>query len=414
MAVGAALLLVACRTPASELEASVLPPPFTLPAPLVLATRNVAVGDVTTADVFAPEGAEGLPVVVMFHGTEGRRDRMEPLAVEVAQAGAVVVVPSWPVISERPPFDTTEDLFRDQTVAAVCSVRFARSAASEFGGDATEITVLGHSGGAALGARVSLIDVPPWPGIDCFAGVSAHVDRFVGTGGDYHNAYQFGVWVPEVYRPYDLFALDVTNRDLGVYMVHGAVDLNVNLSVSSEFKQHLERSGIAAHLLYVDAGHSELIDPSRPGGRFVADQLHSLLDGRMGMFGEVGAGGGLTFDDTTCSYRGPASVSVDRPVRILLINDSPVVVWFAMAGVAIGVTDDEMRTYLVERRRIDDALSDLRVTAFLRTEPYALGGFDWLFLQDAHRWVTYCMPANDAPHDAAGLMLPAGEVVLVP
>ncbi|HSL73368.1 MAG TPA: hypothetical protein VK853_02835, partial [Ilumatobacteraceae bacterium] len=111
----ATLLLAACGT-ATEGEPSpgTSPPGGARSADLVIA-RDIGVADVTTADIFAPPNAEGLPVVVMFHGTEGLRSNMEPLAADVARSGAVVVVPSWPVITERPPVESTEDIFFEQT-----------------------------------------------------------------------------------------------------------------------------------------------------------------------------------------------------------------------------------------------------------------------------------------------------------
>ena len=194
----------------------------------------------TTADVFAPGDADGIPVVVMFHGSDGLRSNMEPLATEMARSGAVVVVPSWPVITDRPPSDTSEDVYFDQTAAAVCAVRFARSTAAEHGGDPTDLTVLGHSAGAPLGARVALVEEPPWPGIDCYPGVSSHVDRFVGTAGDFDGETQYSSWIPDIYRPYDVFDLDVTNGDLEMRLVHGVDDWNVWAEVSTSFDEHLE------------------------------------------------------------------------------------------------------------------------------------------------------------------------------
>ena len=59
--------------------------------------------DVAVTDVFAPSDGEGLPVVVMLHGTGGERDVMEPLARAVGEENAVVYLPSWPVIDHCDP-----------------------------------------------------------------------------------------------------------------------------------------------------------------------------------------------------------------------------------------------------------------------------------------------------------------------
>jgi acetyl esterase/lipase len=298
----------------------------------LIVTRDVAVAEVTTADVFAPRGAVDLPMVVMFHGTEGRRANMEPLAADVARSGAVVVVPSWPVLTERPAVESTEDVFFPQTAAAVCGVRFARATATEHGGDPADLTVVGHSGGAPLGARVALVDELPWPGIECYPGVSTHVDRFVGTGGDYTNEYQSGTWIPDVHRPYDVFQLEVTNVDLEVRLVHGGADQSVDVGKSTVFDQHLDALGVDSALVYVDATHRELRDPATPGGRLVADQIAALVHGHPSVFDDAGVDATLSFDGEDCHFQSTSTAAVGRPLRIRLVDDADVPVWFGLVG----------------------------------------------------------------------------------
>ena len=77
------------------------------------------------ADVhLPPESTEAAPVVVMLHGTEGDRTRMNPLAAAVAARGALVYVPSWPVIDQVAGFPEEEgaEPFRRQSEAVICAL----------------------------------------------------------------------------------------------------------------------------------------------------------------------------------------------------------------------------------------------------------------------------------------------------
>lgn len=412
----AAVFLATCGGTATEEEptAASAAPDSTSTSDLVI-TRDVAVADVTTADVFAPREAEDVPVVVMFHGGEGVRPGMEQLAVEVARSGAVVVVPSWPVITERPPSDTTEDVYFEQTAAAVCAVRFARATAVEHGGDPDDLTVLGNSAGAPLGARVALVDEPPWPGIDCYPGVSSHVDRFVGTAGDFAGEYQFSNWIPDVYRPYDVFDLDVTNRDLEAHLIHGVDDQNVLVGISTSFDEHLDAAGIDSDLVYIDTAHGDLIDPSTPAGRLLAEQLDALVHERPSVFDEPGARATLTFDDDGCSLDGAATSPLGRPVRVRLVADSDVPVWFSVLGFGPGLTDAEMTAVINgDPVSIDDRTDTFDMANFVRVEADSEGEMNLVFVDDSLRWVAYCMPDGESAHPAAGIMHAAAEVVLEP
>jgi dienelactone hydrolase len=414
-ALGAAVLLTACGTATEDETRSTTPEAGSVATTGLVTTRDVAVADMTTADIFAPRNARDAPVVVVFHGTEGLRSNMEPLATDVARSGAVVIVPSWPVITERPPVESTEDIFFEQTAVAVCAVRFAHETAARHGGDPTDITVLGHSGGAPLGARVAMVEEPPWPGIDCYPSASSHVRRFVGTGGDYTNEYQSGTWLPDVYRPYDVFQLEATNRDLEVRLLHGGADTSVNVGNSTKFDQHLDALGIDSDVVYVDATHRELRDPSTPGGQLVADQVAALVHERASVFDDSGSVATLSFDGDSCSVDGTATTTLGRPLRVRLVAEASVPVWFSLVGFGPDVTDTRMRaTMAAEPRPLDETLTYSDPASFVLIEPGAEGEMTWVFVYDALRWSSWCMPKADSPHPGAGMMYPASEIVLTP
>jgi hypothetical protein len=225
----------------------------------------------------------------------------------------------------------------------------------------------------------------------------------VGTGGDYDNEYQAGTWIPDVYRPYDVFELDVTNRDLEVRLVHGGADASVAVGKSTVFDQHL------------DTTHRELRDPSTPGGRLVADQIDALVHGRTSMFDDPGTRATLAFDGDRCSFDGAATATVGQPLRIRLVGDSEVPVWFSMVAFGPDLTDAEMTaTVTAERRPIDDPPRDPVAYSFVLIEPRSEGEMTWVFVDDTLRWSSWCMPEADSAHPGAGLMYGASEVVLSP
>jgi len=125
----------------------------------------------------------------MLHGTAADRSRMHGLAAAVAERGALVYVPSWPVIGTAQPYTVAEggEPYRRQSEAVICLLRRIRSEAADLRGDPDDVTVVGHSGGAMVGARVAMIDEPPWPGIDGDDGIDHAPVRFIGLGGDYEG-----------------------------------------------------------------------------------------------------------------------------------------------------------------------------------------------------------------------------------
>jgi acetyl esterase/lipase len=135
-------------------------------------------------DVYAPKEPGSWPVVIMLHGFSMRKAWLEDWATQVAQRGAVVYVPDWghfisfsyvaPIRSEM------EDEVRD--IAAI--VRFARATSADYGGDAGDLTLFGHSAGAGEAAVEALSGAKPSEGILAGAG-SAVPNRLVLFDGDF-------------------------------------------------------------------------------------------------------------------------------------------------------------------------------------------------------------------------------------
>jgi len=352
------------------------------------------VAGVTVTDVFVGSDVLSAPVVVMFHGTAGDPSSMEPLAREIARTGAVVHVPRWPVIDQVSPYPTNDARpYLRQVDAVVCSLRFARRSAAEFGGDPDDLTALGHSGGAMAGGRIALVDDLPWPDPGCDPGVSHVPQRFIGTSGDYAGVNQYGWQYRDLYAPFDLMALDVTNASLEVRLFHGFDDRVIDFITAWYFHDRLADLGVDSRILATDTGHSDLRDPATPGGRFVVDEVAALLHGHPDIFGEVPIDANLTADEGSCVYAGPAELALSDLLRIELRNRRSGLVWFSLVGMSdVGVTIDDLRAAGSEPPEAVD---------FGGFQPVAVGTadhLDWVFLDGSRPWATYCLSDPDPEH----------------
>jgi acetyl esterase/lipase len=363
--------------------------------------RGLDVGGVTVTDVFAPVGGHDLPVVVMLHGTGGDSETIEPLARTVARGDVVVYVPSWPVIDETDPYPSTDDEpYRRQAEAVICSLRFARRTAPSHGGDPDRLTVFGHSGGATAGARVALVAEPLWPGIECDPTITHRPERFIATGGDFFGVYQDSTECPRLFAPYDPFAIEPSNDDVEVRLLHGYFDRAVDARVSQLFNLHLVDCGLDSLFIGADTAHSEMRDPTVPAGAFVADQIVALVHGRSSVFDRSGHDAVIRFtEEGACRYDGPTRIPAEEPLRIEIHNETAGdVLWVALARLR-----PEMSPSLAELRADRTSNGD-GPPAFV-----SYGGFasvaakttellDWVFVDADATWAIYCMRDPDPAH----------------
>lgn len=369
------------------------------------------------ADVhLPPETAEAVPVVVMLHGTEGDRTRMNPLAEAVAAGGALVYVPSWPVIDQVATFPEEEgdEPFRRQSEAVICTLREIRRTSAEFGGDPDDLTVVGHSGGGMIGARVALVDEPSWPGIDCDADVDHRPSRFIGLAGDYEGWYQYGTTYADLYAPYDVLALEPTNTDLEVWLFHGHNDTTVGLYVSDELLQHVQSAGISAQLITGDWDHAAPLDPDGPAGRYVADSISTIVHDEIGdSWSRSDPDATLTFEgEDRCTYTGPSSWPLGETFVVQLENLEDVDVWFAL--VSVRTDADETDAELLEGDGVlgVDNPGWVDYGGFVLLEPRSTSMLRFVLAEGDQRFVPYCHPDPNADHPWANWMFPAG--VLTP
>jgi hypothetical protein len=320
---------------------------------------------------------------------------MEPLAREVAATGAVVHVPTWPVIDQVAPYPSPDaDPYLRQVDAVVCSLRFARRTATQFGGDPDDLTVFGHSGGAMAGGRVAIMDDLPWPEPACDPDVSHVAQRFIGASGDYCGAYQYGLQYCDTYEPFDLMELDVTNTELEVRLFHGFDDRAVDFLVAWYFHDRLVDQGIDSRLLATDTSHADLREPATPGGRFVADEVAALIHAEGNVFDDVPVDATLTAG-SSCVYAGPEQLDRSELLRIELRNERPGPVWFSLVGLTDhDLTIDELRTADPGAGRPDA----IDFGGFQPVATGAAGRLDWVFLDGTRPWAAYCLSDPDPEH----------------
>ena len=98
-------------------------------------------------DVYAPDGAQGLPVVVFFHGG-GLEGGNKFIPTELKDKGIVVVAPNY----RLSPRATAPAYIEDAAAAVAWTIRNAAA----IGGDAKRVYVTGHSAGGYLTLMLAL------------------------------------------------------------------------------------------------------------------------------------------------------------------------------------------------------------------------------------------------------------------
>lgn len=229
-------------------------------------TRNIVYANVdelpTELDVYAPSEPGPWPVVVVAHGSKKNRSDFTHLAEAIASEGAVVY--NIDVIHDFPLSKSIERI--------ACATRFARTTATDYGGDPDRITLVGNSAGAATGAVIALAG-------DDFEGecverdASALIDAIVAFEGPYDYATTVSLSSmdhtilkdedPELWHAINPYSHIGRNPDLQVRLVHGDdVDTHwydVPPEVSVEFHQALADAGYDVELFVVEgASHTTL------------------------------------------------------------------------------------------------------------------------------------------------------------
>lgn len=233
-----------------------------------LPTKDIAytVDNGMQLDVYAPQEPGPWPVVIVAHGCPQSRSPFQRLAEDIATEGAVVFNVDFDC--QFPPLTGIEDI--------ACAVRFARSAAADYGGDPTRITLVGNSAGASNGVIVG-IDGDDFSGDCVVTEGSALLDGFVGYEGDYDRAsattsppsepdldlVASREEDPDLWEAIDPYSHIGGNPDLVVHLIHGddtdVAWYEVPRAVSVDFYQALTDAGYDVELTLLDgASHIDL------------------------------------------------------------------------------------------------------------------------------------------------------------
>jgi acetyl esterase/lipase len=127
-------------------------------------------------DIYQPEDATHAPVVVFFYGgswTHGERGWYRFVGTALASRGVVTVIPDY----RKYPQVKMDGFMQD----AAKAVAWAHRHASEFGGSADQLFVMGHSAGGQIGAL--LATDPSW--LAPYALQPTDLAGFIGLAGCY-------------------------------------------------------------------------------------------------------------------------------------------------------------------------------------------------------------------------------------
>ena len=222
-------------------------------------------------DIYTPNEAGDWPVIVFLHGYDGNKEYYATLSQAIAEQGAVVFTASWPTwIADMAARDNGKG-FREMSEVLSCAIRFARATASDYGGDPSQVTLVGHSMGASTGAWVALAGDnldrsweeftsnrggPPAQ-VECVVSAgSTHVDAFVGIGGGYDDftgplqKRDAELW--QIAAPYAHLG---QNLDLRVRLIHGERDDLAMPEHAVQFNDALAEAGYDTSLILWDGKH---------------------------------------------------------------------------------------------------------------------------------------------------------------
>ncbi|MEX1038374.1 MAG: alpha/beta hydrolase [Acidimicrobiia bacterium] len=213
-----------------------------------------------------PEGDGPFPAVVLVHGggwIVGSPASMGDLAEYLTFEGYLTVNTPYRLSINSPGFPgAIEDVS--------CAVAYAASHPRSSG----DVTVIGHSAGAHIGAVVALVADSYDDG--CQPSDAGSPDRFIGLAGPYDIGRLGGILVPffgvdeetdpalwSSGNPLNLIGEDL---ELEVFLLHGDADAVVPFDFSESFAAALEAGGLLAEVeILAGVNHSQVTSPDVVG-----------------------------------------------------------------------------------------------------------------------------------------------------
>jgi acetyl esterase/lipase len=211
-----------------------------------------------TLDVYAPRpAATPAPVLVFFYGggwSSGSKAMYRFFGAGLAARGVLVVIPDYRLFPE-----VRFPAFMDDAAAAVA---WARSNASNFGGDPHRLFLMGHSAGGQIAALLALdpsylgsVGLSPERDVCGVIGLAAPYD-FLPLDKTEATA----IFGPEAEWPRSEPINHVSAQAPPMLLLAGRADRTIDPGSTARFTARLRAAGaIVRDELYPDIGHSTLI-----------------------------------------------------------------------------------------------------------------------------------------------------------
>lgn len=229
-------------------------------------------------DVWSDQSKGSLyPTILFLYGgswKSGSRRLYRPLGLALSQAGFAVAIADYRLYPE-----VTFPGFMEDTAAALSWVQ---AFAPEFGGDPTDIHLMGHSAGAHMGALLCLD--PAW--LEAENLDPSIIRKFVGLAGPYVTNMMRAGSVAPIFntaddkartRPIKMIA---TGRPMPrSLLLHGTADKTVAWKNSEIFASAIRDLGGEARTEYFPrVGHIGLLTTLAPGLRWRAPSWDRVLE----------------------------------------------------------------------------------------------------------------------------------------
>lgn len=214
--------------------------------------------------VFAPEADGSWPIIVAYHGIGGTGRDMAEIATHLAREGSVVFAPTYSTDL------TTQEGVDEAAVDAECGYRFARSIATEYGGDLEQpVTFVGWSLGASAALGIGLTEEidPTGEFVSCFDEVP-RPDIVVAISGCHYEGGQLDL----------VDTAGWGNKRADLVLLAGDQDTECAPSQTEDAAAELRSAGYGVELLTLE------------GSNHFAPVFHDLVDGEMVVVPDAPAG----------------------------------------------------------------------------------------------------------------------------
>jgi acetyl esterase/lipase len=238
-------------------------------------TADIAYGSVVRQklDVYSPRTAHGpSPLVVFFYGggwRGGNKEDYEFVASSLTEAGYAVIIPDYRLFP-----DVVFPKFVEDGAEVVA---WALHNAHDYGADADNIFLMGHS----AGAHISALLVTDQRYLAEHAIHAGRLKGFIGLSGPYdflpiESGYLLDVF-PEAKRDASQPINFVTADAPPALLIHGTDDNLVDTANSKNFAKRLSEHGVEVDLkLYQGVGHAEVAAALAPPLDFTNETLADI------------------------------------------------------------------------------------------------------------------------------------------